>query len=91
MMVKINQLLNQLILNDEWVRFHGDSEFQNKNGEWMLGAWSFLAIIEEVPEDAIILNPDDEIDENLVYEDLLFCIRNAKGHICVVQFHYRRD
>lgn len=91
MMVKISQICNTYILDDEWVRFQGDSEYQDENGEWQMGYWSFLGIVDDVPEDAIILGFNDEVEEDVLYKDLAFAIRNNNGNICVVKFHYRRD
>ena len=90
-MVKISQICNTLILDDEWVRFQGDSEYKDEEGNWHMGYWSFLGIVDDVPADAIILDFDDEVDEKFLYEDLAFAIRNSNGNICVVKFHYRKE
>lgn len=90
MKIAINQLLNSSILNSEWVGFHGDSEYADKDGEIHFGYWTFLGIVDntkgEVPFDL-----DDEIPEEMIYYSDYIIIKNKKGNICVVKFHYRRD
>lgn len=90
-MVKISQICNTYILDDEWIHFQGDSEYKDDDGELHLGYWSFIGIVDDVPEDAIILGFNDEVEEDVLYKDLAFAIRNNNGNICVVKFHYRRD
>lgn len=90
-MVKISDILNPSILNSEWVGFQGDSEYQDANGDWHLGYWSFVGITED-SKGEIPWNLDDEVPENAIYvNDLTFVVKNNKDHICLVKFHYRRD
>lgn len=91
MTVKINQILNTGILNAEWIGFHGDSEYEDKDGEWHLGAWSFIGVTTN-PRGEIPWELDDEVEEEALYNpELTFVIRNKRGKICLVKFHYRRD
>ena len=97
-MVKISQLLNPLILNAEWVNFQGDSEFKSEDGEWKMGAWSFIAIIDdeskvaEIEEKYSGWHLDDDFPEDAVFnQDKNIPVYNSKGQLCVVQFHYRGD
>ena len=96
-MVKISQLLNSGILNAGWVGFSGDSEFQSEDGEWKLGYWSFIGIIDEsevaeIEEEYGGWHLDDDFPEEAVFnQDKDIPVYNNKGQLCVVQFHYRRD
>lgn len=86
MTAKIRDILNPLILNNEWVGFNGDSEYLNDKGELILGYWVFLDIIEEDTGD--ILTLDSEIDEFALFNVEVFKIRNDHGNICLVEFRY---
>lgn len=90
MLVKISDILNSSILNSEWVGFQGDSEYQDANGDWHLGYWSFVNIIDD-PLDTIPWELDDEVPEESLYKNYRFIIKNKKDHICVVKFHYTED
>jgi hypothetical protein len=46
MKIKIRELLNPLILNDEWVGFMGDSEYVNEEGKLIFGYWCFHEVDE---------------------------------------------
>lgn len=86
--VKISELLNPLILNDEWVHFQGDSEYYNNDGDLKMGYWSFLGLSDDEPTEND-WNLEDEIPEEAIYDDKYhFKVINAKGNVCVVQFHY---
>lgn len=91
MKIKINQLLNSSILNDEMVGFQGDSEYLDETGNLQLGAWSFIGITDDSQEE-IPFDLDDEIEEEVLYNDeLIIIIKNKHDHICMVKFHYRRE
>lgn len=87
MMVKIRDVLNPLILNDEWVGFNGDSEYEHPQLGLMMGGWTFHEILNDAPTDND-WNLDDEIPDEALYRDYLFKIVNGNGNVCVVQFHY---
>lgn len=82
--------MNPSILNDEWVGFLGDSEYQSSDGLKM-SYWSFVGITDKVPSDAVILTVDDCIDDSELFVDQFFAVENKKQHICVVKFHYGDD
>lgn len=90
MNIKISQLINTYILNDEMVGFQGDSEYMDADGEVRMGYWNFLGVTDntqgEVPWDL-----DDEIPEKVLYEDYLIPIRNRDGNVCVVEFMYEKE
>lgn len=91
-MVKFRELVNPVILNAGWVNFNGDSEFIDANGEYQLGNWSFLDIIDDEDSrtrDNFVL--DDEIDEEEVYDSTPWAVENDKGQLCIIQINYRRD
>lgn len=90
MNVKIKNVINPHILNEEWIGFHGDSEYVDENGVIQMGYWNFLGITDntqgEVPWDL-----DDEIPEKVLYSDYLVPVLNKNGNICVVEFMYKKE
>ena len=94
--IQIRKLVNPLILNDGWVGFQGDSEFESDGGFTGLGAWSYLDIIQdeqtlaEIKNDTFWLPVYDIDDEITITEMMAKCliVRNDGGAYCVVKFHY---
>lgn len=88
MMVKFSRILNTSILNNEkWIGFQGDSEYEHPTLGLMMGYWSFLGVSEDAPSEND-WELDDEIEDTVLYKDYLFKVINAKGTVCIVQFHY---
>ena len=89
-MVKFRRLVNPLILNKEdWVGFMGDSEYLTQSGELRMGLWTWLGQIEDSPETIYCL--DDEIDDDEVFRDNTFWIRNDNGEICIIKLFYDEE
>ena len=87
MMVKFSTILNPLILDAGIVGFNGDSEYLHPERGVMMGSWIFHEILEDAPSDND-WNLDDEIPDEVLYNQHLFKIINNKGAVCVVQFLY---
>ena len=94
-MVKLRRLVNSAILNEaKWINFFGDSEYEDDNGETIMGNWAFIRIMEwdEVPPTACPYRLDNEIDEEDLFSDNpYFAIENDNGILCLVKFFYDKD
>ena len=87
MMVEVRKLLNHFILDDGWVMFQGDSEYVNEDGELVYGMWTFHCILDGYVGDFLSL--DSLIDDSVLFGDeCLLKIRNDRGKVCLVEFHY---
>ena len=91
-MIKIRDLLNPKILNNEdYVGFYGDSEYTNEDGELVMGAWRFILIYDGWLRNHEYLTLDDEIDESLLTsEDSSIEVFNDNHELCLVEFHYNK-
>lgn len=89
MKVKFRELLNPLILDEEWIGFQGDSEYMNADGELVFGYWEFHEVDEYGHINRVPYKLDDMIEDYLLCNnDSLFIIENDKGVVCKVKFIY---
>lgn len=93
MKIKIRNLVNPLILNDEkYVGFIGDSEYKDENNNVVMGYWEFISILSDNLKKDDNLKLDDVIDERDLFDipldECMFEIENDKGKLCLVKFIY---
>lgn len=93
MMVKFRELINPVILNEcKWVKFFGDSEYRNDDGELVMGYWVFYEIVKDNEVGKIPYRLDDKIDEKILFDtpsdECIFAVENDNGVVCLVQFMY---
>ena len=92
--IKIRELLNPLILNEEWVGFIGDSEYVNEEGKLIFGYWCFHELDELANKygkniGGTPFKLDDSIEETAFRDkDMKFIVENDKGVVCKVGFIY---
>ncbi len=94
MKIEISKLINPLILNDEWEKFQGDSEYTDENGKLIYGSWILKKVIGKhmlyANEESGVFELEDKIEVPLEHKSICF-IRNKKGNICMVQLNYDYD
>lgn len=91
-MTTYRDLLNPTILNNEWVGFFGDSEFINKNGELIMGAWTFNTLFDGWLRDVEYPTLDTEVDEDEISKGNHYVeLFNDNGDLCGVEFLYGDD
>ena len=86
-MVRIRELINCAILNDRWVGFFGDSEYQSDNGDIRMGYWSFIGIFENIV-DGFYCGLDDEISDDELTGNHLYIVKNDNGVVCCIKLMY---
>ena len=94
-MVTFNELVNGAILNEaKWIGFMGDSEYENENGELIMGMWAFLGTSTELhfpKEDYLNLHKeygDDLVEEILTKYGGECDVLNDNGVLCRIKLFY---
>ena len=89
-MVKFKQLVNTSILDsEEWIGFFGDSEYKNKDGEVVMGYWSFDGINNNLEADSSNTY-DMELSEDELTGQKGYTLLNGKGTICLITLYYNK-